>query len=366
MEQLANNPLTSITNSGGISSSVTTMTVADPTPFPSTGNFRVLVDGEVMIVTGVSGSTFTITRGAESTSAASHAHGSNVYGILTKGALDAIVTVQQAGTEESSRRVLNFVSGATVADNSGAGRCDITISIPPGVTYGAGASRPAAGTAGRMYVPSDGIMSSIDTGSAWVGLNPGGSPFTIPPISSSGWTQKNSSVATITDFPGGGISVAFQYGSASNTPVWSLYRTLANGTSYSVIAAMQVLPANYSSNGRFGVVISDATKALMFALDQAGQKIVVESYTVFSGSTTVANVYNRGILYIPATLWFKVTNDGTHRTYYSSIDGIAWHQTYQETYNTFLVETVAGFGYSDNSNSMGLLPAMNLLSWSGA
>jgi hypothetical protein len=443
VEQTANNPSTTITTGGGINSSATTFAVADATHFPSSGNFRILVEGELMIVTGVSGSTFTVTRGAESTTTASHAQGVAVYGILTKGALDAIVTCQQSGTEESSRRVLNFI-GATVADDSGNARTNITIAglpsianhhtlantsgssaqpvdtslsaliddaiagtqgdilyrgastwsaLAPGtagyvlktggasanpswvdpttlgtlIGYGAGASRPGSGVvAGQTYIPSDGIMTSIWSGSAWVGHNPFGAPFTIPPISSSGWTQFNSSAATVTDYPGGGIGVVFNYTGLSSTPVWSLYRSLSGiGTNYTLTAAMIILTPNYSTNARFGITINDGTKTILFGYQTSTHTVSVETYTTTAGGS-VASVYARDMIQTPSTLWLRVKNDGTHRTYYTSLDGITFSQAYQETFSTFLTETGGGFGYTDNANSMGALPMLNLLHWSGA
>jgi hypothetical protein len=61
-ELFANNAATTL--SAAITTAVaTTLTVTSATAFPSTGNFRVRVDSEIMLVTGVSGTTFTITQG---------------------------------------------------------------------------------------------------------------------------------------------------------------------------------------------------------------------------------------------------------------------------------------------------------------
>ena len=169
---------------GRIPTSATTITVASSSGFPGGGNFRILIDSELMEVTGIAGTTWTVVRGNGGTVPATHANGAPIYGILTKEAMDAIVSIQQNGTETSNRRVLNFV-GASVADNPGQSHCDITLA---GATYGPGANKPAAGQAGRIYVPSDGTIVSVDTGSAWVGLNPASSEMTIPPTVAN-WTQ---------------------------------------------------------------------------------------------------------------------------------------------------------------------------------
>src|SRR5271170_691871 len=78
------------------STSATTLTVTSngtagtPGGFPSTGNFRILIDSEYMLVTSVSGTTWTVSRGIEGSVAATHANGVQVTQIVTAGALAAI------------------------------------------------------------------------------------------------------------------------------------------------------------------------------------------------------------------------------------------------------------------------------------
>ena len=50
------------------------------------GDFRILIDSEIMKVTGVSGTTLPLCRHQEDTSAASHTNGTAVYHVLTAGA----------------------------------------------------------------------------------------------------------------------------------------------------------------------------------------------------------------------------------------------------------------------------------------
>lgn len=92
----------------------TSCTVTSATGFPSSGNFRMLVDSEIMIVTAVAGSTFTITRGAEGTTAATHANGAAVTHVLTAGALAAM---QSAGSQRGYFG--DGADGAAAFDGSG-------------------------------------------------------------------------------------------------------------------------------------------------------------------------------------------------------------------------------------------------------
>ena len=89
-EQYVNNAISTLSSS--IISTDTTLTVAAATAFPTVGNFHILVDNEIMRVTSVSGTTFTITRGVEGTTAASHTSGVNVICIVSAEALQNLAT----------------------------------------------------------------------------------------------------------------------------------------------------------------------------------------------------------------------------------------------------------------------------------
>jgi hypothetical protein len=85
MEKFGNNASTTL--NGTITSGAASLVVTSATGFPTTGNFRILVDSggnlEYMIVTAVSGTTFTITRGAEGTTGVSHTSGVQVVQVVT-------------------------------------------------------------------------------------------------------------------------------------------------------------------------------------------------------------------------------------------------------------------------------------------
>ena len=81
------NNLASSSLSGAITSGATSLVVVSAATFPTTGNFRILVDAEIMLVTAVAGTTFTVTRAQENTSATAHANGVPVTHSLTAGAL---------------------------------------------------------------------------------------------------------------------------------------------------------------------------------------------------------------------------------------------------------------------------------------
>lgn len=75
-----------------------TLTVQDGDDFPLAGDFRIVIHDEIIIGGDRSGDTVTdLTRGAEGTTAATHAAGSPVVHVLTAGGLQAIIADQLAG-----------------------------------------------------------------------------------------------------------------------------------------------------------------------------------------------------------------------------------------------------------------------------
>ena len=75
-ERIVNNIATTL--NGAINDSVTSVTVTDGSSYPSEGDYRILVDTEVMQVTARSSNVLTVVRGVDGTTAASHADASNV------------------------------------------------------------------------------------------------------------------------------------------------------------------------------------------------------------------------------------------------------------------------------------------------
>lgn len=81
VEQFVNDPGTFLAS--GCSSGATTVTVVNASGYPSSGNFRIKIDQEIMLVTSVSGAVWTVTRGVESTSAQAHVGGAAVNHTFT-------------------------------------------------------------------------------------------------------------------------------------------------------------------------------------------------------------------------------------------------------------------------------------------
>ena len=83
------------TISAGINASVTSISVASATGLPSEGDFYLSIDEEIVLVTHISGTTLTVIRGQEDTTAANHSSGANIDGIATAGYFEKAANEQR-------------------------------------------------------------------------------------------------------------------------------------------------------------------------------------------------------------------------------------------------------------------------------
>lgn len=79
---------------GAINNAVTSITVDSAATFPQSGNYRIIIDSEIMLVTGGQGTTtWTVTRAQESTTGASHSDNAPVTHVLTADTATRFVQV---------------------------------------------------------------------------------------------------------------------------------------------------------------------------------------------------------------------------------------------------------------------------------
>lgn len=90
-EQLTNNAVSQLNGAIDGSTNPITLTVDDASDFPSDGDFHIIIEDEIMVVTSVSGNNLTATRAQESTSIAAHADNTPVQLILTAASITALI-----------------------------------------------------------------------------------------------------------------------------------------------------------------------------------------------------------------------------------------------------------------------------------
>lgn len=145
MERFSNFAQSTITGAIDGSTNPVTFSVDSASAFPANGNFRVIIDNEILLVTSVTGAAFTATRAQEGTSIAAHSSGIKITHILTAKSLE------------------NIIGQNTLSD-----------------TF---ANRPTAAIPGRLYYPTDEALYYRDTGSAWQMILPNCPPLNKPDIS---------------------------------------------------------------------------------------------------------------------------------------------------------------------------------------
>ena len=292
MEQLSNAAVTTLAS--GINNSATTLSLTSATNFPTAGNFRILVESEIMKVTGVSGTTLTIVRGQEGTTAVSHSSGVAVAAVLTKSAVEALLGEQ-------------FQSGLLSA-------------------------RPSAPREGTIWADTDSNYQYVYSGGAWNVK----SPIFIPAankIDLSAWTGVNLTDSTWTVREG----ILTVRNTDNSGPDIKLYHKALPSSPYKINTSVRI--QNWNINF-FNVGISfyatGSGKLRLFQTNttSGGQAVTIEDYsslTSYSGSTPAVK-----FIYLPDIVRFQIEDDNTNWYFRFSMDGVNWILLYQCARNEFL------------------------------
>jgi hypothetical protein len=99
----------------------TSMSVTSATGFPSSGQYRIKVDSELFIVTGGQGTTtWTVTRGAESSTAATHSNGAAVTHVVTAASLARVVEGRAVVASADASYDFSLATGLWLPQSAGA------------------------------------------------------------------------------------------------------------------------------------------------------------------------------------------------------------------------------------------------------
>lgn len=155
-----------------------TITVASATGFPGSGNFRLRVDNEILLVTAVSGVTFTVSRAVEAvagvTAAAAHSSGATVEHVFTAGSVQNVVgptgatgATGAAGPNSVSTATTTTLTGLLEGNGSNVG----AVTIGTGLSYSGGTltATGAGGATTGVDVASFATAGTGSQGSPWTG-----------------------------------------------------------------------------------------------------------------------------------------------------------------------------------------------------
>jgi hypothetical protein len=310
VEQYANdvpNDSVATTLNGAINNSVTSITVTSFTGFPTSAQYRIRIDNEIMIVTGGAGTTtWTVTRGAEGTPAASHLDLATVIHNLTRDGLIALGTVIHR--------------------------------------YETFASRPAAGTAGRLFLPQDGISAEFDNGTTW---SPFGPLWRWTPPVDGDYAWVNQGTASITATADG----LFLLTPAESTGANLRLRV----KSYSAPKKLTVffLPMLFKKSFQsMGIAFRESGTGKLVVLDLLC--ITASDLSVRAAKFTSATVFSAdyqltGIPILPQ--WLQIEDDNTNLKFRFSGDGRNWIDFFSIGRTDFLAGGPNQWGYYVNGEN---------------
>ena len=215
------------------------------------------------------------------------------------------------------------------------------------VLSGGYASRPAAATPGRIYVPTDTIVYSEDNGSAWINFGP---QFPLHDPTLFTWTSSTVAPATV-DTSKGVVRVV-----DNNATYYTyVYKSLPTAP-YTITVALMPYHATTSHVGT-GWLDSTSGKFAPFYFRFQAPGFGCDHYTdqISGGSGPFYTTFSPTGAYgtfLPV-MWFRLIDDGTTRYGYTSADGISWWLWGSEGNTSFItadsVILFAGSGVSSPS-----------------
>lgn len=301
-----------------------TLSVASAAAFPTVGNFQIVVDSEIMTVTAVSGTTFTITRGVEGTTAAGHSSGATVTQVLTRAGL------------------LNVGQSLLLSDSY--------------------AALPSSSIV-RLFLPTDAPTLWRDNGASWSPWGPI-NEFTPPVDANYSWVNQVS--ATVTAAKGYiHLHVPGTVGTGNSA---HLRTTAAPATPYKITVYMVGAPLNKASL-RYGVGFRESASGKLVTLDFAENTaspplapFAMRVVTWNNPTSPVAALALQGVG-MPFN-WLRFGDDGTNRTYEYSQDGQNWSTLFSEARTTFLTaDQVFFWVQAENAATPNLDMSVTLYHW---
>jgi hypothetical protein len=211
------------------------------------------------------------------------------------------------------------------------------------IQLGAYASRPVAGTAGRVYMPTDGGIQFVDNGAAWQPILDG-TLGTQPPATGT-FTQSHFTTGTTAADSNGAVRLANVNGVAADQFQSLLVSGVAPSTAYTLTVSFRALIALIATSefSNVGICITDGTKFEGMRIGYLDTIQVVQYNTYNSFNQNL----NSSVMPWPgggARMWMKLKNvNGGNRTWSFSVDGVNYYTLITEAAGTFMTETNVGF-----------------------
>jgi hypothetical protein len=280
------------------------ITVDNASMFPDDGNFRVLIDSEIMLVTSVAGNSFTAVRAVEGTQITAHEPGSIIRHIFTAGALNT------AFTESVKTGPINNL--------------------------------PSEARAGDMYICTDTVYSMVHDGTDWMYFVNG---YKVTPPAPGDFTWVNQGTATMSSTYGG-VLLADLTTAGGNYDLACIVRPTPTPP-YSVVWGFYYF-FEAQHFGLTGPILYDSGSGKIVLLrwgtgNNSVTEILYERMNSVSSPNNAAFVYG-GDSFVAHPMFMKMTDDGSMRRYYIGPHPYFFPIEYYSISNTdFMIPDYYGF-----------------------
>jgi len=242
-------------------------------------------------------------------------------------------------------------SGTSTAPSGGGGTTSTSVF----------ASRPAAGNAGNLFFPSDGVSIERDNGTIWVPWGPI-YPFTAPIDGDFAWINQGSATVTAEKDT---ILLTPPTGTSGHN--WRIRKKAAPATPYTITAIFKVNNDLGNANDRGAIGFRQSSDGKLVTLGVALQNppyidaLDWTDPTTYGGTTHFTNTPAATLSY--GLFHLRIEDDGTNRKYYYSTDGILFILLLSHARTTFLTADEVFFGSQNFATNT---TTMRLLSWKQA
>lgn len=291
--------------SSAVDSTTTTIPLTSGAAFPAEGDYRIVVDNEIMLVKSKTGNNLTVVRAQEGTSATAHASDVSVLQVVTKAGLTRLIKEYADPWAESNRPPFRcHDSNGDLLDHN-----DFTT-----VGTFTGGTVSSVGKGGPITIEQTGQASEYIAAAVRAAPTP---PYSLIMCLEYEW-------ASPTTLDGPIIGPIFRESATSKLLVWR-WRPCAD-------EAQELRVNSYTNESTFNASASNYYE--------------------------IQNMGNR--------MWYKLTDNNTNITMEFSLNGINWKALINETRGTNFTTAPDQIGWCvDNLNTGSLVAAGHLLSWTG-
>jgi hypothetical protein len=220
------------------------------------------------------------------------------------------------------------------------------------------ASRVAAATEGRLFLPSNGLYVERDTSAAWVPWGPL-FPMTAPVDGDFAWINQGGA-SVVTTF--GGIYLTTPLSASVN---YRIRKKAAPSTPYTITAWLLHNLTNVS-NQSCGICFRQSSdgKLVIFALDASATGFSLGVFKFTNPTTFSATYVSRAAFALGPQICLRIADNATNRICSVSTDGQNFKDIHSVGRTDFLTADEVGFFVNDQSNT--IAAGMTLLSWKQA